>query len=350
VDQRLRLYRREGDRVQGGTFALVGPGWKGEVPSGVTRIDSPTPWVLIQPRVHVYLDGKLNLPVAKKVLNAIQPVGLAEFSGKPAQPAPKYDYPAPVFADPNLPVSALDFKDPLQVWELFSLAMNENPPPQDQINALLPMFQPLGIDLAKTWDRAKLNPVVLEAMTQAATTIAPTLNKLPFGSYLAGAYIQPPTIGNPGTDYATRAFIARVGLTANTPYEAVYWGNKFDSEGRRMNGDSKYEMHFKEAIPYIEPGFWSVTLYDAENNYTVANPINRYMLGSDSPLKKNPDGSFTIYIQSDNPGPDKESNWLPSSPGRVFYLIPRAYAPAQATINILSDPHSWPVPAVVLVK
>src|SRR5262249_51333089 len=188
--------------------------------------------------------GKLNLPVAKKVLNAIQPVGLAEFSGKPAQPAPKYDYPAPVFADPDLPVSALDFKDPLQFWELFSLAMNENPPPQDQINALLPMFQPIGIELGKPWDRAKLNPVGLEAMTQAATTIAPTLNKLPFGSYVAGAYIQPPTIGNPGTDYATRAFIARVGLTANTPYEAVYWGNKFDSEGRRMNGDSKYEMHF----------------------------------------------------------------------------------------------------------
>ena len=120
-----------------------------------------------------------------------------------------------------------------------------------------------------------------------------------FGSYVAGAYIQPPTIGNPGTDYATRAFIARVGLTANTPYEAVYWGNRVDSEGRRMNGDSKYGSSFKEAIPYIEPGFWSVTLYDAENNYTVANPINRYMLGSDSPLKKNPDGSFTIYIQSD---------------------------------------------------
>jgi hypothetical protein len=187
-------------------------------------------------------------------------------------------------------------------------------------------------------------------MTEAAKTIAPTLNKLPFGSYVAGAFIQPPTIGNPGTDYATRAFIVRVGLTANTPYEAVYWGYKLDSEGHPLHGDGKYEMHFKEALPYIEPGFWSITLYDAVNNYTVSNPINRYMLGSDTPLKKNPDGSFTIYIQSDNPGPDKESNWLPSAPGRVFYLIPRAYAPAQATINILSDPHSWPVPAVIPAK
>ena len=144
---------------KGGTFALVGPGWNGELPAGVTRIDSPTPWVLIQPRVHVYIDGKLNLGVAKNVLNAIQPVGLAEFSGKAALPAPNYDYPAPVFADPNLPVSALDFKDPLQFWDLFSLAMNENPPPQEQIAALLPLFQPLGIELGKPWDRAKLNPV-----------------------------------------------------------------------------------------------------------------------------------------------------------------------------------------------
>ncbi|MBV8745491.1 MAG: DUF1254 domain-containing protein [Xanthobacteraceae bacterium] len=335
---------------KGGAFALVGPGWKGELPAGVSRIDSPTPWVLIQPRVHVYVDGKLSLGVAKKVLDAIQAVGLAEFSGKAALPAPKYDYPAPVFADPNLPVSALDFKDPLQFWELLSLAMNENPPPQDQITALLPLFQPLGIELGKPWDRSKLNPVVLEAMADAAKTIAPTLNKLPFGSFVAGAFIQPPTIGNPSTDYATRAFIARVGLTANTPYEAVYWGYKLDNEGHPLRGDGKYEMRFKAALPYIEPGFWSITLYDAENNYTVVNPMNRYMLGSDTPLKKNPDGSFTIYIQSDNPGPDKETNWLPSPPGRVFYLIPRAFAPAQATINISSDPHSWPVPAVMPVK
>jgi hypothetical protein len=114
VDQCLRLYRRQGDGYKGGSFALVGPGWKGELPAGVTRIDSPTPWVLIRPRVHVYMDGKLNLAVAKKILDAIQPVGLAEFSGKAALPVPKYAYPAPVFADPNLPVSALDFKDPLQ--------------------------------------------------------------------------------------------------------------------------------------------------------------------------------------------------------------------------------------------
>ena len=32
-------------------------------------------------------------------------------------------------------------------------------------------------------------------------------------------------------------------------------------------------------------------------------------------LKKNPDGSLTLYIQKDSPGAGKESNWLPAPDG-----------------------------------
>ena len=78
-------------------------------------------------------------------------------------------------------------------------------------------------------------------------------------------------------------------------------------------------MTFKEGLPYIQPGFWSLTMYDGTNNYTVSNPLNRYMLGSDTPdIKKNADGSFTLYLQADNPGKDKEANWLPAPPGAVL--------------------------------
>jgi hypothetical protein len=194
---------------KGGTFALVGPGWEGELPAGVTRIDSPTPWVLIQPRVHIYSDGKVDLATAKKILDGIEPVPLAQYRGKPPLPAPSYDYPAPIPSNPDLPVSALDFKDPLQFWELFSQAMNENPPPPDQVAALLPMFRPLGIELGKRWDRSKLYPIVVDAMRDATRDIGPMLTKLPLGSIVPGAFIPPPTIGNSGTDYETRAYIAR---------------------------------------------------------------------------------------------------------------------------------------------
>jgi len=332
---------------KGGTFALVGPHWEGDLPEGVSRIDCPTSWVLLQPRVHIYVNGKIDLPGASAILEQIKPTGLAEFTGGKPSPSPAYNYPAPQPKDPNLPVSALSYKDPLQFWDLLMAAMNENPPPADQITALLPMFKPLGLELGKPWDRSSQKSEVLEAMQQAAEKIGSILATLSFGTNTQGAFIPPPTIGDFGTDYKTRAIVARVGLTANTPFESVYWIYSFDAQNQPLTGAQKYTMTFQEEIPYYEPGFWSITIYDAKNNYTVPNPINRYMLGSDSrDLKKNGDGSFTIYIQKESPGKEKESNWLPAPPG-PFYLIPRSYAPKPETIDILTNPKSWPVPAVV---
>lgn len=334
----------------GGKFALVGPGWQGSLPKNITRIDCPTPWVLLQPRVHIYKDGKVDLEAAKAVLAAIKPYPLSAYMKSTPPAIPKYDYPAPNYSHPDLPVSALEFKDPLQFWELFVNAMNENPPPQEQIEALLPMFEPLGIKFGQPWDRTSLLPVVVEVMREAAQNIGSTLANIPIGTIYEGAFIPPPSIGNPGTDYFTRAVIARVGLTANTPYEAVYWMYPLDNQAKMLDGNKKYTMTFKEGLPYYEPGFWSLTLYDALNNYTVANPINRYMLGSDTPdLKKNSDGSFTIYLQNESPGKELESNWLPT-PSGLFYLILRSYAPKPVTIDILSNVHAWPIPVVVEAK
>ena len=47
---------------KGGKFALVGPGFKGTLPAGVQRIDCPTRWTLIQPRVHVINPGVCQPP------------------------------------------------------------------------------------------------------------------------------------------------------------------------------------------------------------------------------------------------------------------------------------------------
>jgi hypothetical protein len=331
---------------KGGKFVLVGPGWKGTLPSGVQRIDCPTPWVLIQPRVHIYSKGEIDLDGAKKILTAIRPITFSKFVGKQPPAQPKYNYLAPNPVNPNLPVSVMEYQDPLQFWEILAAALSENPPPKDQISALVPMFHPLGIELGKPWDRSKLSPAVLDAMKKAAGEIGSLLAHIPFGTYYQGATFPPATIGDFGTDYKTRAIIARVGLTANKPSEAVYWMYVHDAQGELLTGEKQYTMTFKEGIPFEEPGFWSITLYDAANNYTIANPINRYMLGSDTPeMKKNGDGSFTIYIQAENPGPDKESNWLPA-PAGPFYLTPRSYPPKAETVRLLSDVKSWPVPVI----
>jgi hypothetical protein len=44
------------------------------------------------------------------------------------------------------------------------------------------------------------------------------------------------------------------------------------------------------------------------------------------PFKYGPDGSLDLYFQNQNPGADKEANWLPAPKG-PFNLTMRLYAP-----------------------
>ena len=61
-------------------------------------------------------------------------------------------------------------------------------------------------------------------------------------------------------------------------------------------------------------------------------------------LKKNQDGSLTIYMQNDSPGTDKESNCLPA-PGGPIYVVMRLYWPKEEALT-----GKWQPPPVKRVK
>ena len=54
--------------------------------------------------------------------------------------------------------------------------------------------------------------------------------------------------------------------------------------------------------------------------FLVGNPLNRHTLSPHNKLKENADGSVDLYTQHDNPGKDKESNWMPA-PANTFILM-----------------------------
>jgi hypothetical protein len=125
------------------------------------------------------------------------------------------------------------------------------------------------------------------------------------------------------------------------------------ADGEPLDGSKhNYTLTFPaEQYPPVN-AFWSVTMYDGKTQFLIKNPIDRYLINSPMMpnLKKNADGSLTLYIQKDSPGKDKESNWLPA-PNDLIYLVMRLYWPKTEAPSILPPGEgTWKPPGIVKEK
>jgi hypothetical protein len=151
-------------------------------------------------------------------------------------------------------------------------------------------------------------------------------------------------VGSYGTDYLERADVAKTTLGAQVPAQAIYLGASRARSGRTATGligDRSYEIQFPagDLPPHGADGFWSITLYNAAG-YLVANPVNRYSIGNETPgLVQGPGGSLTIVVSASRPG-EKSVNWLPA-PAGAFSLVLRVYDPAPSVLD-----GSWSPPAI----
>src|SRR5207249_10990715 len=140
-----------------------------------------------------------------------------------------------------------------------------------------------------------------------------------------------------------RAAAAMGGIYGNDAAEAFYPLLAADGDGDKPDcKKNKYTLTFpKGQLPPVN-AFWSVTMYDGKTQLLIENPINRYLINSPMlpDLKKQDDGSLTLYIQKDSPGKDKESNWLPAPDGPI-YVVMRLYWPKKEALD-----GEWKPPAV----
>jgi hypothetical protein len=152
-------------------------------------------------------------------------------------------------------------------------------------------------------------------------------------------------------DWLLRAAGAKGGIYGNIAEEAMYPFTRTLANGEALDG-SKHNYTLTFAAGQFPPvnAFWSVTMYDGKTQLLIKNPINRYLINSPmlSGMKKNADGSVTLYIQNKTPGADKEANWLPAPNGEI-YLVMRLYWPKAEPPSILPPGHgTWQPPGVVL--
>jgi hypothetical protein len=331
--------------TQAGNFLVTPPGWRPDLrdrfveefklPKDTQRIDAPTPYVWIVGRTKT--DGPSDYDAVHKIQAGFKVTLLSEW-GKLAKPIEvKIDPSMDMKTPPKIQVDTM----PAAKYFAYAAELLKINPPHVTDEPIIARMKKIGIELGKSFDIDKVSPAVRKALESApeagqklmewkVATLARVANYWSMNTDTMGVY---------GNYYLKRAIVAQVGLGANVPEDAIYPLNLGDETGKSLEGANKYTLHFEPPVS----AFWSVTLYDPEG-FQVPNSLNRFAVSSWMPFKHNADGSLDIYFQNENPGKDKEANWLPAPKG-AFNLTMRLYAPKSDALT-----GKWNPPPVMRVQ
>ncbi|ODR99294.1 hypothetical protein AUC68_04680 [Methyloceanibacter methanicus] len=328
-------WRTTGTEAQ--TFLVTPPGWTGSIPEGVTELKASTPYVWIIGRIKT--DGPADYDAVHKIQDAITLRPLSQIDNEDWRPEPRKIDP-----DVDMKTPPKEQVDTMSGAKFFTYAAEllKLHPPHFTDQPIIARMERLGIERGKSFDFDGADPVVKRAIEQAPKAAQELMAwKLPKLAEVVNYWsMNTDTMGVYGNYYLKRSIVTQQGLGANVPEDAVYPLNIGDKEGKPLDGNNNYKIHFeKDEIPPVN-AFWSITLYDPKG-FQVANELNRFAVSNWMPFKYNDDGSLDLYFQHESPGKDKEANWLPAPKG-PFNLTMRLYAPKSPALT-----GKWNPPPVI---
>jgi hypothetical protein len=328
-------WRTTGTRA--GTFLVTPPGWRPELrdgfaealnlPKETQRIEAPTPHVWVIGRTQT--NGPKDYDTVHKIQAGYKVTLLSDW-GKPPKPVEaKIDPDVDMKTPPKVQVDTM----PAGKYFAYAAELLKVERPHITDEPMLAQLKKIGIEVGKSLDMDKVDPVVRKAMESAPQVAQRLMSwKLPTLARVANGWsMNTDTVGVYGNYYLKRAILAQQGLGANVPEDAIYPINLGDDSGKPLDGANKYTIAFeKSAMPPVN-AFWSITLYDSDG-FQVGNNIDRFAVSSWMPFQHNADGSLDLYIQQESPGKDREANWLPAPKG-PFNLLMRMYAPKSEVLT-----------------
>lgn len=324
-----------------GRVLVTGPGWTGEVPPEFQapgrHLKSGTRWNWIIGRILV--DGEADIPQVTALQDGFRIRSLADAQAGRDTPARRFE----ASCNPRAPLALEHFVQQVNA------ALRANPAPAADAS-LVGLFGTLGIGVAEDESTHRLGrPGVRAALGRALATAQQLLDKSVRqvardpGAKAVGWSRSMMVLGDSfGHDFLARAFVARQGIGALAPQEAIYPRCETDAEGRPLHGARRYVMRFAPGqLPPVN-AFWSITLYSLRDYMLVANPIDRYSIGDRTPgLRFDADGGLTLHIQHAPPLDEAaRANWLPA-PADEFFLCLRAYLPRAEMVD---GPYRLPDP------
>jgi hypothetical protein len=307
----VNINERNFPKTPYGKFALVLKGSNPTIPADAVKIELPSEKTKMLARVEL----KGTPAVAKKLqeqftfnvpdgIKITPPITIPEFT-------------------PKAPIGGEIFDKVQEVLNSYPDAMPKAKEYQDKAIAIS--------EYAKTDDKAKTQ---VDQVVKTKAIPAFLAGAKGFGTQRGGwsvSYVA----GKFGDDIMARDIINYGGLWANQIQEAIYFVGLTDSNKEVLSGDKVYEIKFpKDQIPdaFVD-AFWSITLYSVPDYRVVDNKLKRYNLNNVSGLKKNPDGSLSIWLASSLPKNAIQSNWLPTPPGKGFALTMRMYVSKKPVLD-----------------
>ena len=322
-----------------GQFAIAPPGWQGELPEGVRRIDAPTRVVWVMGRIQT--NGPEDYPAVNQVQDGLAVTPLSQWGQEPQPIAVAIDPSVDMTTPPVEQVSRMPAAD---YFAHAAELMKINPPHLTDWS-MLARIQHLGLKPGKTFDIQAVDPEVQEALEQAPAAGQQAMREkiAKLSPQVNGWQMPTETMGVYGNYYLKRAALAMIGLGSNPPEDAVYPLTFVDADGHVLNGENDYVLRFEShGLPPVD-AFWSLTAYDTDG-FQVANPLDRRALGDRDPLRYEVDGALELFIQNESPGPEREANWLPA-PREPLALFLRLYEPKAEVLD-----GRWRPPAVRRVR
>jgi len=340
VDQRTDSFAQLGKMyaTKPGAYLLVGPDWKGTAPSGIAGVfHSKTNLGAVIPRVFMD-DTAADRQAIQPLLTGILMYPLSKFTG---QLQTKDWTKVPSFPNTSTGEEETKWVQPESFFDELGAILKEVPP--------LPGEEALYANIQSVLDAASKDPKLHAALVASAVEADKNLIGPLFTFHNSGLPLPNnwTTIKNGaafGTDYYTRAAVAKSNIFVNSERETKYFYQDSDGSGQQLNGNHDYTVTFAAGQTPPVKGFWSLTLYN-QHHFFSPNEIRRYSVGTkNKTLVAAPDGSLTIYVQSTPPEGDKRANWLPA-PKEDFVLYVRSYWPEEGILN-----GNWTPPVVTKVK
>src|SRR5262249_19468523 len=222
--------------TQAANFLVTPPGWAGDVPSEMSRISAPTPFVGIIGRTKT--DGPADYDAVHKIQAGYKVTPLSDW-GNPAKPIEvKIDPAVDMKTPPKTQVDSM----PADKFFAYAAELLKVNPPHLTDEPIIAQMKNIGIEPGKSFDMASAPPAVrkgLENAPQAAQKLMAW--KVPTLARVTNQWLMnTDTMGVYGNYYLKRAIVAQVGLGANLPEDAIYPNNLGDEAGRPLDGANKY--------------------------------------------------------------------------------------------------------------